>query len=153
MLADIDHAEDVADHRYRTFYIIYVQISLIEWLSKKQATVEKTVFGSEFIAMTHGVETLRGICYTLRTMGVPIDGPNYIFQDNMSVIFKTSIPESKLDKKFNIICYHAIQEAVAMGKCMTPHIPTLLDFAYLLTKVLYGSNRRRLVNCILFDIY
>ena len=133
--------------------MIYVQIALIGWLSKNQATVDKAVFGSEFIAMTHGVETLRGICYTLRTMGVPIDGPNYIFQDNMSVIFKTSIPESKLDKKFNIICYHAIQEAVAMGECMTPHIPTFLDFAYLLTKVLYGSNRRRLVNCILFDIY
>ena len=86
-------------------------------------------------------------------MGVPIDGTTYIFGDNMPVIFNTSRPESQLRKKLNSICYRAVQEAVAMGECMTTHIPNLLNFSDLLTKVLYGSNRRRLVNCILFDIY
>ena len=40
--------------------------------------------------MTHGVETLRGIRYKLRMMGVLIDGPTYAYGDNMSVIFNTS---------------------------------------------------------------
>ena len=103
--------------------------------------------------MTHGVEALRGICYKLRSMGVPINGTTFIFGDNMSVIFNTSRPESQLEKKSNSICYHAIQEAVAMGECMTTNIPTFLNFADLLKKVLYGNKRRRLVNGILFDIY
>ena len=73
-------------------------MALIDWLSKKQATVEKTVFGSEFFAMAHGVETLHGLCYKLRMMGVPINGPTYVYGDNMSVIFNTSQPESQLKK-------------------------------------------------------
>ena len=59
--------------------MIYVKMALIDWLSKKQATVEKSVFGSDFFAMTHGVETLRELCYNICMMGVPIDGPTYIF--------------------------------------------------------------------------
>ena len=55
MMVDSDHVGGVADRRSHTGYMIYVQMALIEWLSKKQATVEKAVFGSEFFAMTHGV--------------------------------------------------------------------------------------------------
>ena len=94
-----DHAGDVADRRSRTGYMIYVQMALIDWLSKKQATVEKAVFGYEVVAMTHGVETLRGIFYKIRMMGVPNDGPTYIFGDNMFVIFNIYRPESQLKKK------------------------------------------------------
>ena len=98
-MVDSDHAEDNTDRRSRTGYMIYVNMVLIDWLSKKQATVEKAVFGSEFVVMMHGVETLRGIRYKLRMMGVPIDGPTYVYGDNMSVIFNTSRPESQLKKE------------------------------------------------------
>ena len=107
--------------------------------------------GSEFVAMTHGVETLSGLRYKLRMMGVHIDGPTY--GDKMSVIFNTSRPESWLKKKSNDVCYHPIRESVAMGECITTHIPTLLDFSDLLTKVLYVQRRRNLVDGIMFYIY
>ena len=108
MMVDTDHAGDEADRRSSTGYVIYVQTDLIYWLSKNQDTVEKAVFGSKFVAMTHGVETLRGLYYKLRMLGVPVHGPTYIFGYNMSVIFNTSIPESQLRKKSNIIFYHAV---------------------------------------------
>jgi hypothetical protein len=41
---------------------------MIDWLSKKQLTVETSVFSAEFCAMKHGIENLRGICYKLRMM-------------------------------------------------------------------------------------
>ena len=153
MMVDSDHAGDTTDRRSRTGYMIYVNMALIDWLSKKQATVEKAVFGSEFVAMTHGVETLRGLRYKLRMMGVPIDGPTYIYGDNMSVIFNTSQPESQLKKKSNSVCYHACRESAAMGESIMAHIPTLLNFSDLLTKVLYGQKRRNLVDGVMFDIY
>ena len=81
-------------------------MALINWLSKRQATVEGAVFGSEFVALKQGVETLRGIRYKLRMMGVPFDGPSYIYGDNMSVVNNTSKPESTLKKKSNSICNH-----------------------------------------------
>ena len=128
-------------------------MALIDWLSKKQAIVEKAVFGSKIVAMAHGVETLRGLCYKLRMMGVPIDGPTYVYGDNMSVIFNTSRPESQLKKKANSVCYHAVRESAAMKECITTHIPSLLNFSDLLTKVLYGQKRRNLVDGLMFDIY
>ena len=103
--------------------------------------------------MKHGMEKLRGLRYKLRMMGVPISGPSYIFGDNMSVIHNTQRPESVLKKKNNSICYHAIRESVAMGECKTGHIKTEDNLADLLTKVLYGSRRRRLVKDILLDIF
>ena len=153
MILDSENSGDEADRRYRTGYMIYAKMALLDWLPKKQATVEKSVFGPELSAMLHGVETLRGIRYKLRMTGVTIDGPIYIFGDNMFVIFNKSRPESQSGKKSNMICYHAVREAVSMGVCMTTNIPTLLNFADLLTKVLYGNKRRRLLNGILFDIY
>ena len=71
----------------------------------------------------------------------------------MSVIYNTSKPESTLKKKSNSICYHAIRESVAMGESMTAHVPTEYNLADLLTKVLYGLKKRRLVNDILWDVY
>ena len=110
-----DHAGDEVDRRSCTVFMIYVKMVLIAWLSNKKATAEKSVFGSEFFAMTYGVETLFGLRYKLRMMGVPIDRPTYIFGENMSVIYNTSRPESQLKNKLNIICYHAVREVVAMG--------------------------------------
>ena len=67
--------------------------------------------------MKQGVEALRGLRYKLRMMGVPIDGPTFVYGDNMSVVHSTSRPESPLKKKSNSICYHFVREAVAMGGC------------------------------------
>jgi hypothetical protein len=44
------------------------------------------------------VEANGALCYKLQTMGVPIDGPSYMFCDNMSVVHNASVPESMLKK-------------------------------------------------------
>ena len=99
------------------------------------------------------METLRGIRYKLRVMGVPVDGPTYIYGDNMSVVNTTSKPESTLKKKSNSICYHFVREAVAMKECLTTWISTLKNWADLLTNVLHGRKMRGLVKGVLYDIY
>ena len=153
MFVDSDHAGDKATRRSRTGFMIFMNMALINWLSKKQPTVESAVFGSEFVAMKHGVETLRGIRYKLRMMGVEVFGPTYIYGDNMSVVHNTSKPESMLKKKSNSICYHFVREAVAMRECLVSHIPTAKNVADLLTKVLFGRRRRELVSAVLADVY
>ena len=76
---------------------------MTDWLSKKQSTIETSVFGAEFSALRHGIENLRGIRYKLRMMGIPISGPSYVYGDNMSVVTNASRPESTLKKKSNSI--------------------------------------------------
>ena len=87
-------------------------MALIAWLSKKQPTVESSVFGAQFDAMKARMEHLRGLQYKSRMMGVPVSVPSYIYGDSMHVIHNTQRPESTLKKKNNSICYHALREAV-----------------------------------------
>ena len=86
-------------------------------------------------------------------MGVPLSGPSYIYGDNMSVIHNTQRPESTLKKKNNSICYHALREAVSMGECLTTHIPNKDNLSDMMTKVLYGSNKRGLIKGLMYDMF
>ena len=153
MFVDSGHAGDKKDRRSRTGFMVFVNTALIRWHTKKQATIEGAVFGAKFVAMKTGVETRRGIRYTLRMMVVKIDGPTYIYRYNQSVINNTSKPESALKKKSNSICYYFVREAVAMKECLTTHISTVRNFADMLTKVLYGTKRKDLVGGNLHFIY
>ena len=154
MFVDSNHAGENVDRCLRTGFVIFMNMAVINWHTKKHATVEGAVFHAEFVAMKQGVEALRGISYKLRMMGVPIDGPTLIYGDNMSVVHNTSKPESTLKKKSNSICYHFVREAVAMKECLIIHVCTENNWADLLTKVLFRKKKRRLVaGTILFDIY
>ena len=153
LFVDSSHADDKLTRRSRTGYFIYMNMAPIAWLSKKQATIETSVFGAEFVAMKLGMEALRGIRYKLRMMGVEITGPSYIYGDNMSVIHNTQRPESTLKKKSNSICYHAVRESVAMGESLTGHISTHENPADLATKIIPGGRKRDyLVSMILYDL-
>ena len=153
LYVDSDHAGDRATRRSRTGFLVYLNSALTAWYSKRQPTVESSVFGAEFVALKNGMEAVRGLRYKLRMMGVEISGPTYTYGDNMSVIHNTQRPESTLKKKSNSICYHACREAVAMGEMLTTHIPTALNPADLATKIIPGGIKRdSLLNMILYDI-
>jgi hypothetical protein len=142
MFVDSDHAGDKQTRRSRTGFIIFLNMAPIVWFSKKQATIETSVFGAEFVAMKQGMECLRGLRYKLRMMGVAISGPLHIYGDNMSVIHNTQRPESMLKKKSNSIRCHGIRKAVAMGECLTGHVSTHNNPADICTKVIPGGHKR-----------
>ena len=153
MYVDSDHAGEKRTRRSRTGFLIFANSALVQWVSKKQSTVETSVFGAEFVALKHGMETLRGIQYKLRMMGTDLNGPNLIYEDNMSVVTNSSLPESTLNKKSNSVCYHAVRESVAMGESLVAHVPSAQNLADFLTKVLSGIKRRGFIKDILIDIY
>ena len=96
---DADHDADTVTRRSRTGFLVFLNCAPIYWFSKKQNSVESSSFGSEFIAMKQCCEYLRGLWYKLRMMGIPCEGPAYIFGDNQSVLYNTSIPDSTLKRK------------------------------------------------------
>jgi hypothetical protein len=84
---DSDHAGDTVTRRSRTGYLIYLNSALICWHSKKQTSIETSLFGSEFMAMKHATRYVQGLCYKLRMMGIPANMPTtYIYGDNQSVL-------------------------------------------------------------------
>jgi hypothetical protein len=153
MYVDSDHTGEKRTRRSRSGFFVFLNCALVQWLSKKQPTIETSVFGAEFVAMRIGMESLRGLRYKLRMMGVPIWGPSLIYGDNMSVIHNTQRPESTLKKKSNSIAYHAVRESVAMGESLTGHVGTNSNVADLATKTLSGKKRRGMVSRLLYNIY
>ena len=51
MFVDDDHALNKVSCRLRSGFLIYVNATMVQWLSKKQSAVETSDFGTEFVAM------------------------------------------------------------------------------------------------------
>jgi hypothetical protein len=104
---DANHAADTVTRRSRTGFLVFLNSAPVYWLSKKQASVESSSFGSEFCAMKHCCEYVRGLQYKLRMLGIPCEEPVYIQGDNQSILYTTTIPDSTLKKKSQSIAYQA----------------------------------------------
>ena len=89
--------------------------------------------------------------YTLRMMGVPLDGPSWMFGDNLGVIMSTTIPHSSLTKRHNALAYHRIKEAVAAGIIKYNHVPGKENPADVLTKFLPHVTTMLLTKYLLFQ--
>jgi hypothetical protein len=116
MMCDSDHAGDKSTRCSCTGFLIFCNMALIDWVSKKQATIDTSVFGAKFVAIKHGIEKLQGLQYKLCMMGISLTRPSFIYADNKSQVTNSTRPESNLKKKCNSICYHAVQKSVAMGE-------------------------------------
>jgi hypothetical protein len=77
--------------------------------------VETSTFGSEFVVLHIAVELIQALRYKLRMFGIPVVEATNVFCDNQAVVSNSSIPQSTLAKKHNVICFHRICEAVASG--------------------------------------
>jgi hypothetical protein len=142
VFVDSDHAGDTVTRRSRTGFLVYLNNALVYWTSKKQTGVETSSFGSEFMAMKHATEYVRGLRYKLRSMGIPVDDCTYIFGDNQSVLANTTAPHSQLKKKSNSVAYHHCREGVAFDEWRTAYINTHLNPSDLLTKNLPSGEKR-----------
>ena len=151
---DADHAADTVTRRSRTGFLVFLNCAPIYWFSKKQNSVESSSFGSEFIAMKQCCEYLRGLRYKLWMMGIPCEGPAYIFGDNQSVLYNTSIPDSTLKKKAQSIAYHLVREGSARDEWRTGYVNTHENDADLLTKCLpSGEKRKGFIRNLLHHIF
>ena len=73
--------------------------------------MKSSTFGSKFIAITIAVELIEGLRYKIRMMGVPVEDPCNVFNDNDEVVKKSTRPESTLTKNHHAISYHRAREA------------------------------------------
>ena len=87
-------------------------------------------------------------------MGIPVNDPAYIYGDNQSVLFNTSIPDSTLKKKSQSIAYHFTREGSARDERRTVYANTNKNESDLLTKQLTACEKRRgFVRNLLHHIY
>ena len=151
---DADFVGDVISRRSCTGFIVLLNMAPIYCLSKKQKCIETSSFGNEFCAMKQYCEYLKGLRYKLRMIWIPVDNPCFIYGDNQSILWNTTMPESKLKKKSSSVAYHYVREEVSTDEWRTTYIKTQENPSDILTKNFpVGVNQCRKTRMILYDIY
>ncbi|CAM9901067.1 unnamed protein product, partial [Heterosigma akashiwo] len=87
MYCDADLATVHEDTKSTSGIMIFINGSLIVWLSKKQSTIARSTVESEALALDLGVKMLEFIIGILdEIIGIRYDKPN-VYEDNMSLIY------------------------------------------------------------------
>jgi hypothetical protein len=72
-------------------------------------------YGSEFVLARIGVEQIIDLRTTLRYLGVPIREKSYMFGDNKSEVDSSMQLHAKLHKRYTMLSFHRVREAIASG--------------------------------------
>jgi len=131
---DANLFHDWINGRSVTGIITIVNQTPLEWISKKQATVETATYGSEFIATRHATEKSIEDRTLFRYLGVPIMSKDYMFGDNESVVNSSTRIDAKLHKRHNALSFHKVIEAIAAGFTAYYHVPSQYNLADVVSK-------------------
>lgn len=118
-------------------------------VSKREATVESSMYGSELVASRIAVDIAVEVKYLLRMLGVRVDSPALMLGDSKSMVLNSTIPSSVLKKKHCAI-NHRVREAIAGNVIRYCHIDSRLNVADCLTKPLPGNVQYNLLRPIMF---
>jgi hypothetical protein len=112
---DANLMHDYITGRSATGILHMLNLTIVDWFSKRQDTVELATYGLEFVAARQATEQIMDIRNTLRYFGVPVRDKTYMFGDNQSVVTSLTLPHSVLKKSHNLLSYHRVHEAIAAG--------------------------------------
>ena len=147
---DANLLHDMVTGRSAMGILHFLNRTPIDAFSKCQNQVESTRYRSEFMAAHQSVEQIIDLRYLLRMLGVPIDGPSWLFGHNKSIVTSSTIPHSSLNKHWNALSYRKVREAMASGFVRFEHIPTTDNPADILTKPLLWHKAHVHVELFLF---
>ena len=147
---DADHAHDQVTRKSVTGIVVMINGMVYKTVSKRQATVESSTYGSELVASRIAVDIAVEVRYLLRMLGVKVNSPTLLLGDNKSVVLNSTIPSSVLKKKHCAINYHRVREAIAGNIVRYCHIDSRLNIADCLTKPLPGNVQYNLLKPIMF---
>jgi hypothetical protein len=108
--------------------------TLMDWFSKKQATVETATYGSEFVAARTAMEQIIDLRNVLRYLGVAVKGSTMMFGDNESVVNSSSVPHARLHKRHTALSFHRVREGIAAGIAKFHHVRSADNPADILSK-------------------
>jgi hypothetical protein len=120
---DVNLYHDMVTGRSVTAILHFLNQTLMDWYSKKQATVKTATFDSEFIAARTTIDQIIDLQTTLCYLGIPIQERSYVFRDNKTIIDALSTPHAKLHKRHNALSFHHVREAVASKYVTIFHLP------------------------------
>ena len=150
-----DRARDLDDRRSTTGYSFHLQKAgaAFSWSTKKHPTAAISTCEAEYQAMAAAVQEDLYLLSLLDEMGVVIDGPTVIKEDNQSCIKMCKNPVMQKRTKHIDVKYHFVQERVEDETVELQYCPIEFMEADLLTKDMSKAkveqHRRTLMGCSL----
>jgi hypothetical protein len=147
---DANLYHDLVNGRSVTGIIHLFNKTVIDWYSKKQATVETATYGAEFVAGRTAMEQIIDLRIELRYLGVQVKGSTMMFGDNESVVNSSSIPHARLHKRHNALSFHRVREGIAAGIAKFHHVGSKANPADILSKQWSHAGAWPLLQPLLF---
>jgi hypothetical protein len=126
--------DDLVTGRSMTGILHMLNQTPIHWFSNRQGRIQYAT--SELMAAPTATEQIMDIRYTLCIMGVPIEGPSWMFGDEHDVITSSTIPKSSLNKWHNALSYHFVRKFIAAEIIYFIHVEGKFNPSDLFTKIL-----------------
>ena len=176
MWVDSDYGTDVDTRRSRAGFLIYLNKNLIAFNSTLQRgqnlerkypglimpktemdgepmpTMATATCGAEYMALSLAVKELIWIYMLLKTMGLDVDKPCIVYEDNRSTIKIAENATALRRTKHIDIRHHFLREHVDNGLIKLVAVGTADQRADILTKILGRELYERFRNIITSDI-
>ena len=106
----------------------------VNWYCKQQSISETATYGAEFLSGRKYCENTIDHQAYLRYLGKPVGEMNYVWGDNESMVNSSTIPETKLHKRHNILLFHYVGSMISQGYINLKHLSSEWNSADILTK-------------------
>jgi hypothetical protein len=147
---DANLYHDLVNGRSVTGVLHLFNQTVIDWYSKKQATVETATYGAEFVAARTAMEQIIDLRIELRYLGVEVKGSTMMFGDNESVVNSSSVPQARLHKRHGALSFHRVREGIAAGIAKFHHVRSAQNPADILSKQWSHASAWPLLQPLLF---
>ena len=94
----------------------------VDWYYKQLSTSETATYGTEFLSGRKCCENSIDHRAYLQYLGKPVGEMDYVWGDNESMINSSTIPESKLNKRHNILLFHYVRSMISRGYINLQHL-------------------------------
>jgi len=125
---------DKRNGRSSTGFVVMVGNTPVVAKARTQSSVEKSTYGSEFVACQEVIEEVLGVRELLRSMDYKVTKPSRVFCDNRSIVVAACGTNMMIKKRSTALAFHMTREAIAAGAVELQHIAGEYNWSDFLTK-------------------
>lgn len=134
--ADADWGNDMNDRKSISGFVFKVVGSFVSWSTRKQVTVALSSTEAEYVALSSAACEAVWIRGFLQNIGIKIEQPTKIYEDNQACIGIAEEPREHKRMKHIDIKYNKIRELILLKIIKILYIPSAQQLADIFTKSL-----------------